>query len=252
MKRRAFTLLEVLAAIAILSMGLFGILSLMVLGLRDMAESQRISRAGTCAKAAVSDLQIRGWLDRERWATSDLLPSNLIIDPYGIAAGVPSIVAGIPRISLVDPETGFVCDQVEYTSTDDMIFDYSDEDRPVYYGQAGEYTWFATVSDRCVTAVACHKRTMEERTIHATVASSIGGALAIIVPAGEEFWRGDYVLLVWDAPGRRCFDWYRVRSQYDTMVDLAGPDLLPSVSAVQCVLIEGVAGISRDYLAQEP
>lgn len=237
--RRAFTLLEVLVAAGILMFGLLAVAAGLVVGLQQAADAQRIDRASTLSRAAIDDLFIQGWLDRAKWNDPDAA-MPVILDPV---PGLPGVVAGVQRVA-VDVAAR------DYTGADDVIYDQSG-DRPTYYQPRGEYTWFATVSDRCVTAVACHKRTYEERSFPASVLSSLGGAISIETEAGEEIRQGEYVLLVWDHAGHRHLDWYKGSGQVDNVIDLQGPDL-PQITAVQCVVIDGVSAISRDYVPQVP
>lgn len=65
--RTGVTLLEVLAAMFVLTIGLLGMATLLPVGRFEVAEAQKLDRASTLGRAAFRDLQVRGFLRPEMW-----------------------------------------------------------------------------------------------------------------------------------------------------------------------------------------
>jgi len=249
MRRRAYTLLEVLLACGVLLFGLLGIAGLITFAGQIVAKTQQRERGTDCASAAIADLFVRGWLDQDRWLDNDgdektPIGSNVILDPDGIVnGGLPGVIAGVPRVAV----DGIL--PPDYTSTDDLQCDYSKE-RPEAYGHRGEYTWFASVCEGEVTAIACRKRTFDERVIDATVEWSYPGGVLLQLPPETILEQDKYVMLVWDDPGGlgRHFGWWQtITDPLDGQVDLRGGDFPIAVSSCQLIDFDGVVGLSRKW-----
>ena len=61
--RRGVSLLEVLAAIGVLSIGLLGLAALLPIGRYTIAEATKADRAGHCGRAALRNVVVRRMLD---------------------------------------------------------------------------------------------------------------------------------------------------------------------------------------------
>ena len=181
--RRGISLMEVLASIGVISVGLLGLASLLPLGQINVLDASKADRAGACGRAAMRDIIVRGMLNPAN-ATGGSFPTtpSFLLDPLGVingmnpklgnssAIGTPpaSLLTSVPRIS-----TGyqFNGNLIAYTSatadpvfraTDDLIaplpenltppqaagrpqnLDTSGNANPLTY--SGDYTWFATVT----------------------------------------------------------------------------------------------------------
>ena len=141
------SLLEVLAAIGVLSIGLLGLAALLPIGRYTLGEATKADRAGQCGRAALRAVMVRHMLDFHNWydpaqnkfvgdptynggnpwydqfgnPTANL-PASFILDPEGVAyygANPPPSPAPtyptfgnggtkIPRITLANPVTGLV------------------------------------------------------------------------------------------------------------------------------------------------
>jgi hypothetical protein len=66
--RRGITLLEVLVAIFVLTVGLLGVAALLPIGKYEMEQGARSDRAASLGQAAFRDLQVRGLLSPLRWS----------------------------------------------------------------------------------------------------------------------------------------------------------------------------------------
>jgi len=79
--RRGISLLEVLAAIGVLSIGLLGLAALLPVGRYTISEATKADRTGDCGRAAMRDVVVRRMLDYYNW-----------YDPHNPATGTPTTV----------------------------------------------------------------------------------------------------------------------------------------------------------------
>ncbi len=91
--RSGISLLEVLIAIFVMSIGLFGVMSLLPVGQYQLAQMNKLDRGGTLGRAAFREVATRGLLRPERWITrqgnlwKDFDPNNPLsyrIEPFVI------------------------------------------------------------------------------------------------------------------------------------------------------------------------
>lgn len=86
--RRGVTLLEVLAAMFVLTIGLLGMAALLPVGRFEVAEAQKLDRGAALGRAAFRDLQVRGFLRPEMWlnpvpGTSGTNLERFVVQPLG-------------------------------------------------------------------------------------------------------------------------------------------------------------------------
>ena len=120
--RRGISLLEVLAAIGVLTVGLLGLAALLPIGRYTISEAIKGDRAGDCGRAGLRDIVVRRMLDSypanpnppppavyAQWlkpssdtdAAPSLGASSFILDPRGAANGLTGNFGGVvPRITL--------------------------------------------------------------------------------------------------------------------------------------------------------
>ena len=112
--RRGLSLMEVLIAIFVLSIGLLGVAALIPLGQIALLETAKSDRSGACGRAAMREIQVRRMLDFRYWYWAknfwgfyppynllNTIPYNFInvstctdsmpfvVDPLGISRGLP-------------------------------------------------------------------------------------------------------------------------------------------------------------------
>lgn len=150
MTRRGVTLLEVLFAIAIATIGILGLMLTVVLAGRRMSEGQAIDRADRLGRNAIREFHIRGYDtavgDRSTWAAVPVNGEAYCLDPLGIAANPaiaevawfpafdPAAVPG-PRMHRVsvrpfpgnqvmapEPPVGLAFAQQLMVGADDLVF----------------------------------------------------------------------------------------------------------------------------------
>ncbi len=92
--RRGISLLEVLVAIGVTSVGLLGVLALIPLGGAQTRQGQIAERAPVIGLSAFAEIRNRDMLNPANWLTSagvsptaGAFPVNFCLDPLGIAAG---------------------------------------------------------------------------------------------------------------------------------------------------------------------
>ena len=194
--RRGFSLMEVLAAIGVIAIGLLGLASLMPIGQIMIFQGTQADRAGNCGRAAMRDVVVRRMLDSTNWTKNPTTPAFLI-DPIGVTGGyqnangptgpLANINFGgttIPRVSLKNNGTAMVGLQAAstFTCTDDLVAPLPENftpaqpvGRPVNMvggnpsplDYRGDYTWFASVvpqpnsSRFTVSVVVCYKRLVD-------------------------------------------------------------------------------------------
>lgn len=84
--RSGISLLEVLIAIFVLSIGLLGIAALIPLGKLAMMETEKSDRTGACGRAALRDVKVRRMLDPGSWFGGNPNMPIFVIDPLYYAA----------------------------------------------------------------------------------------------------------------------------------------------------------------------
>jgi len=194
--RHGISLLEVLAAIGVLSVGLLGLAALLPIGRYNIAEAIKGDHAGDCGRAGLRDVIVRRMLDSNYWSASPGASLSFLIDPRGVTYGIKTRFGNnatiVPRISLVSraangnatPYTQIAADQV-FLWPDDLVFTMPEdmtppqpEGRPTLMFDTnfthppnskpmatGDYSWFASVVPMpnnptrfTVSIVVCYKR----------------------------------------------------------------------------------------------
>ncbi|MBN1591200.1 MAG: prepilin-type N-terminal cleavage/methylation domain-containing protein [Pirellulales bacterium] len=146
--RRGVSLLEVLIAMFVVTLGLLGVVSLIPTGHFAVVESTKSDRAAACGRAAMSEVKVRRMLDSSLWrcpnGTSGAVAAQygdaFIIDPLFVANNLPEVpgnemnLAAFPcdgsyppaytpfflnRVTL--PMSASVADRV-FTWGDDLLF----------------------------------------------------------------------------------------------------------------------------------
>jgi hypothetical protein len=171
--RHGISLIEVLAAIGVLSIGLLGLAALLPIGLYTIGEATKADRAGNCGRAALRDVIVRRMLDSNYWTGNYGTSQAFLIDPLGVTASPPLGNFGngatvVPRISLgtrdsvgkLTPYSAGLANQI-FMATDDLNVPMPEDmkpaqpvGRPLNMGAtgtmqpldyAGAYTWFLSV-----------------------------------------------------------------------------------------------------------
>ena len=179
-RRRGISLLEVLAAIGVLSVGLLGLAALLPIGIFTIGEATKANRAGQCGRAALRDIVVRRMLDSSYWSANPGNSLSFIIDPLGLnpLQGRTAVNAKfgngatvVPRISLLANNANGVpaipynnaMAAAVFQATDDLVISMPEDlnlkpplpvGRPVNIigGVAsplapdGAYSWFLTVT----------------------------------------------------------------------------------------------------------
>jgi hypothetical protein len=185
---RGISLLEVLAAIGVLSIGLLGLAALLPIGRYTIAEAIKGDRAGDCGRAGLRDIIVRRMLDSNYWSANPGNAPSFLIDPRGVTNGVTTKFGnngtGVPRISLRYLNTPALADQV-FLWPDDLIVNMPEDmntkpklpvgrpinvdnsGKPIPFTNQGDYSWFASVVPMpnnptrfTVSIVVCYKRVL--------------------------------------------------------------------------------------------
>jgi len=168
------SLLEVLAAIGVLSIGLLGLAALLPIGRYTIAEATKADHAGNCGRAALRDVVIRRMLDSSNWSNNQLPGKGaFLIDPLGVTNGLTGkFASSLPRLSLNNITNIDQAKQV-FMATDDLIVQLPEEMNPpqpvgrptTNPTHKGDYSWFLTVVPTpnnptrfTVSVVVCCKR----------------------------------------------------------------------------------------------
>jgi hypothetical protein len=190
------SLIEVLAAIGVLSIGLLALAALLPVGRYTINEATKADRTGDCGRAALHDVVVRRMLDSDYWVGLDgkainPSPKSFLIDPRGVLNGMGQFFGNpatkIQRISLATP--GANGSLVPYTQAlanqvfvwpDDLVVTMPEDmhppqpiGRPTVMvdpttnnpSNVGDYSWFASVVPSpnnplrfTVSIVVCCKR----------------------------------------------------------------------------------------------
>jgi hypothetical protein len=138
--RSGISLIEVLASIGVISIGLLGLASLLPVGLVTIFEATKSDRAGNCGRAAMREIVVRRMLDYRNWYDPVLqqfindpnynggsnyskswydqngnvnidkngnpfMPASFIIDPLGVTNNAPQSLGDLNKI--VNPPATF-------------------------------------------------------------------------------------------------------------------------------------------------
>ena len=128
--RSGLSLIEVLASIGIISIGLLGLASLLPVGLVTIFQATKADRAGNCGRMAMRELVVHRMLDNRYWynngqpvnvgasawcypppiagiagAPTTYMPPSFLIDPLGVTNGLSGVTFGngattVPRATL--------------------------------------------------------------------------------------------------------------------------------------------------------
>jgi len=190
--RLGISLLEVLAAIGVLSVGLLGLAALLPIGRYTIAQAIKGDRAGDCGRAGLRDVIVRRLLDSNYWSANPGSSLSFLIDPRGVTNGMNTRFGNnatvVPRISLVSraangnaiPYTQNAADQVFLWPDDLVVTMPEDMTPPQPVGRPavmldptnkpipnGDYSWFVTVTPTpnnptrfTVSIVVCYKRVL--------------------------------------------------------------------------------------------
>jgi len=161
---RGVSLVEVLISIFVLSIGLVGLAALIPVGGIAIVETAKSDRAGTCGRAALREIEVRGLADPQYWTNPQptLNGSAVALDPVGVNAGMGGSLGLLPRITFqgITPE---VVRNVFYWKDDLHVHVPDDPDHRshlAYYQPDGsmgptptpypafdgQYSWLMTVS----------------------------------------------------------------------------------------------------------
>lgn len=183
--RSGISLMEVLIATFILSIGLLGVAAMIPIGKLAMIEVEKSDRTGACGRAALHEVRIRKFLDFNLWSRGvspgtralpdDGLVDTIVFDPLGYARGITDGMMGpLERCSLLASQlptplgTRLSLDQAEsiFLWGDDLLFVRPEErtagtatigtrpvsaatdvdGNPIAPVAEGNFTWFFTVS----------------------------------------------------------------------------------------------------------
>jgi len=96
------TLMEVIIATFVMSVGLLGLAALIPVARFQMIEAAKLDRGNTLARAAFDDLRVRGYLDPDQWLDAGVVPRPPLLDPANTA--LLNVAAVTPLYG--DPNTG--------------------------------------------------------------------------------------------------------------------------------------------------
>jgi len=176
------SLLEVLIAMFVLSIGLLGVAALIPVGRFAIVETGKSDRSGACGRAALSEIKVRRMLEYGYWSNPTPAQNNqaFAIDPLGVIREMPTNLGGatgnvaavIPRITLKSSPTGpaMTFEQADriFTWHDDLEFSLPEDIKPPPPGEskrpranlgvsglpdiAGSYSWLVTVTPAAAEA----------------------------------------------------------------------------------------------------
>jgi hypothetical protein len=280
--RRGISLLEVLASIGVMSIGLLALAALLPIGRYTLGEAAKADRAGDCGRAGMRDVIVRRMLDPNNWVspTGDPRPKSFLIDPRGFlesSSGSVALGGIVPRVSLSYSNTASLADQV-FTWPDDLKVDFPEEMKPplpvgrpvnadpsgnpLPLANWGDYSWFASVVPSpgnptrfVVSIVVCCKRDFSETTATVSTFGDSGVAGGSIVLSGLsgpfDVKENDWIALcgtstaLQNKPIPTLCRWYRVASVGDDGVSLTliGPDWDTSYTTTAVALGQSVIGV---------
>jgi hypothetical protein len=258
--RRGISLLEVLAAIGVLSVGMLSLAALLPVGRYTIGEATKADHAGDCGRAALHDVIVRRMLDSNNWQ-GNAGSGSFFIDPYGLSLGAPGTLGGLPVITLknVNPQS--------FMATDDLIVTLPEEmnparqpGRPINVNPTnpsalapltykGDFSWFLTVTPTptsstrfTVSAVVCIKRDNTQQTAGVTTFYDQGyGGGSVMLGAPLDLRINDWIAL---CGGGLC-QWYRVVAAGNDgeSITLVGPDWNPATAATAVTVGQEVLGV---------
>jgi hypothetical protein len=95
--RHGISLIEVLVAVFVLTLGLMGIAMVIPAGNALMAEAAKNDRGSACGRAALQDVQVRRWYDSSQW-----------VQKWDMTAGAGSVIPARINGGLIYGETFFL------------------------------------------------------------------------------------------------------------------------------------------------
>jgi hypothetical protein len=232
--RRGVSIVEVLFAMGIVSVGLLGVLSALVVSGHRMSRGTVIDGATKLAAAADREFRTRGYAQTVGWTAAVTLGQAYCLDPLGVAelgtgtpakwfpAIDPATVPGprMNRVSLrkpapaVGPITTAVADGL-FRDRDSLIFDAPDDRTlpPVTRMDGGQrategaLSWFATIETKqrtreaVLNIVVCSRRDHAAADLLCDVTAIEAGSVTIKPRTGQpttdaEIKSGEWLLLI--------------------------------------------------------
>ena len=168
-KQRGISLLEVLAAIFVVSIGLLGVLAVIPFGAFQISKAQHAEYASNMLANAAQEVIIRQMTNPETWDDPDWDDAQFVwIEPRVPTDVLPHIVRfDATSVSADWTELMRGQDDLVYNIYDDRRPDFrlDDDDNPVIQS-SGKYTWFCTFlpsdSSVAVDVLACYNRVPED------------------------------------------------------------------------------------------
>jgi len=162
------TLLEVMIAIFVMSLGVLSVAAGILSGASQAARGNIADRAAACGRAALNEFRVRGMARPDLWysnntATAPINTANtlpLIIDPFAFKTSTtPTAFGGIIKRYQLAPNVftpSATQGDFSFMSPDDLVMETKDdgETRPLQLFTAasrlalGDYTWSATITAR--------------------------------------------------------------------------------------------------------
>ncbi len=276
---RGLSLLEVLASIGVLSIGILGLAALLPIGRFTLLQATKADRAGDCGRAGLRDVVVRRMLDPNNWTVGAGSMQAIAIDPLGMTSPnppgkAPAKLGGFtPRTSLKNCNT-FALAQQAFVWPDDLIVTMPEDEKPaqpagrskIQLGNKGDYSWFATVvgddpTHFVVSIVVCYKRDVTaEKAVAIPVAQFYdksadgtalgGGSVKLSAPISDAVGAANGIAVKendWVAlcNNKGLCRWYRVASIGDdsSLLTLVGPDWTPTAGDQLVALGQSVIGV---------
>jgi hypothetical protein len=274
--RRGFSLMEVLISAFLLTIGVLGLAALIPVGRLTIAEAFKADYAGTCGRAGMHEVRVRGMLNPQNWSNPNAT-TCVVIDPLGIANGMTGAFGGVTRVNVGYPNAAgnlvlydINMANLVFNSHDDLKINTPANKSmtatiardPATGGAQTEqnYSWFVTVEPAPAEAslgadqrnhfiasvVVCYQRgftAADEISVGMTPGPGGYAALAGPLPVKENDW-------IAVCGGGKC-RWYRVvaagttpgaASGGATFLSLDGPDF-PAGANTAAIIKTSVLGV---------